>query len=171
MSWYLAAWKKYAVFTGRARRKEYWFFYLFNMIAAWALMFVDLAMGTTSDSGTGVLYSIYALAALLPALAVGVRRMHDTDHSGWWILVPIVNLVFAITEGTRGPNRFGADPKSEVAFAGGYAGGYATGYPTPTVAAGWYPDPTGRHQFRYWDSVQWTPSVSDNGASSIDPLG
>ena len=103
MSWYLAAWKKYAVFTGRARRKDYWFFYLFNMIAAWALMFVDLAMGTTSDSGTGVLYSIYALAALLPALAVGVRRMHDTDHSGWWILVPIVNLVFAITEGTRGP--------------------------------------------------------------------
>ena len=55
--------------------------------------------------------NLYSLAVLLPSVAVGVRRMHDTDHSGWWILLPIVNLIFACTEGTRGPNRFGADPK------------------------------------------------------------
>ena len=107
MGWYIAVLKKYAVFSGRARRKEYWTFILFNLLVAFVLGFVEGLAG-----GPGILASLYSLAVLIPSIAVGVRRMHDTDHSGWWLLLPIVNLVFAVTEGTRGDNRFGSDPKA-----------------------------------------------------------
>jgi uncharacterized membrane protein YhaH (DUF805 family) len=109
MNWYLDVLKKYVDFDGRARRKEYWMFFLINTIISFALMFV-VTMAGGAKAGSMVV-NLYSLAVLLPSVAVGVRRMHDTDHSGWWILLPIVNLIFACTEGTRGPNRFGADPK------------------------------------------------------------
>jgi uncharacterized membrane protein YhaH (DUF805 family) len=109
MNWYLEVLKKYVVFEGRARRKEYWMFVLFNTIIAVGLMILGAVVG---GSRQGQMFSnLYQLAVLLPSIAVGIRRMHDTDHSGWWILLPIVNLIFACTEGTRGPNRFGDDPK------------------------------------------------------------
>ena len=98
--------KKYAVFTGRARRQEYWFFYLFSTLINIVLNMVEGAVG-----GPGIAAGIYGLAVLIPTIAAGIRRMHDTDHSGWWILCPIVNLVFACTDGTSGDNRFGPDPK------------------------------------------------------------
>ncbi|MDZ4654996.1 MAG: DUF805 domain-containing protein [Coriobacteriia bacterium] len=159
MSWYLGVWKKYATFGGRARRKEYWMFYLFNIIFGFVLSFTDSMLGLTNEGGSGPLYGLYGLAVLLPAIAVGVRRMHDTDRSGWWLLVPIANLVFLVSEGTQGPNQYGSDPKAP-----------AMGYAPPGPPAGWLPDPTGRHQFRYWDSTQWTSSVSDNGVASVDNL-
>jgi uncharacterized membrane protein YhaH (DUF805 family) len=112
MNWYLDVLKKYAVFEGRARRKEYWMFLLFNMIIAFVLGFIAGLTGG-QHSALNILVTIYQLAVLIPSIAVGVRRMHDSDHSGWWIICPIVNLVFACTEGTRGPNRFGPDPKAE----------------------------------------------------------
>jgi len=158
VEWYLGVWKKYATFDGRARRKEYWMFILFNVIATWVLSFLDAMLGLSGDMGYGPLYGLYALAVLLPSLAVGVRRMHDTDHSGWWIIVPFVNFVFAVTEGTRGSNRFGADPKASVGYVGS------------AVPAGWYPDPMGRHQHRYWDSTSWTSSVADNGIQAQDAV-
>jgi uncharacterized membrane protein YhaH (DUF805 family) len=161
MSWYLEVLKKYATFTGRARRKEYWMFFLFNFIFASVAGMVDIALGLGDSSGGGLVYSLYVLAMLIPGLAVGVRRMHDTDHSGWWLLIPLVNFVFAVTEGTRGPNRFGPDPKLS---------GYGMAAP-PTAPAGWMTDPTGRHQLRYWDGAIWTQHVSDNGAPGADPLG
>ena len=111
MNWYLEAMKKYAVFSGRARRKEYWMFFLFNLIIAFGLGLVEGILDIAPESDDSILATIYQLAVLIPSIAVGVRRMHDTDHSGWWLLLPIVNLVFACTEGTRGDNRFGADPK------------------------------------------------------------
>lgn len=111
MNWYLEVLKKYAVFQGRARRKEYWMFFLFNVIIAFVLGFVSGMLRTP------ILSYLYALAVLVPGIAVGVRRMHDTDHSGWWLLVPFVNLVFACIEGTPGPNRFGPNPKLEPAVA------------------------------------------------------
>lgn len=156
MDWYLGVWKKYAVFDGRARRKEYWMFFLFNLLASWILVFLDNALGLADSAGNGPLDGLYSLAVLLPSIAVGIRRMHDTDHSGWWILVPFVNFVFAVTEGTSGPNRFGPDPKAGPAVM------------APVTPAGWYPDPTGRHQHRYWDSNRWTSSVSDGGVVSQD---
>ena len=86
MYWYLQVLKRYAVFKGRARRKEYWMFFLVSLIIAVILGFVEGVAGITPESDESVLANVYSLAILLPAIAVGVRRMHDTDHSGWWLL-------------------------------------------------------------------------------------
>jgi len=111
MDWYLDVLKKYAVFEGRARRKEYWMFFLFNIIIAVVLGIIDGILGI------GVLSAIYMLAVLVPGIAVTVRRLHDTGRSGWWILiglVPIVGLVllvFMFLDGTPGPNKYGPSPQ------------------------------------------------------------
>ena len=123
MNWYLDALRKYATFEGRARRKEYWFFILFNVLAVVVLGIIDVVLGTSSkEAGLGLLSGIYLLAVLLPALAVTVRRLHDTDRSGWWILIEfipliggLVLLVFTLLDSTPGSNRFGPSPKGEVA--------------------------------------------------------
>jgi uncharacterized membrane protein YhaH (DUF805 family) len=123
MNSYLATLKKYAVFDGRAQRKEYWLFVLFNLIIAVVLSFVDRMTGTYSaDYGMGALGAAYALAVLLPGIGVSVRRLHDTDRSGWWLLIvfipilgALVLLVFMILDGTPGTNRFGPNPKEAAA--------------------------------------------------------
>ena len=114
MEWYLLVLKKYAEFNGRARRKEYWMYFLINVIISIAIGFVVGFIGGMiglSPSIASGLSSLYSLAVLVPSIAVGVRRMHDTNHSGWWLLVPLVNLVFACTEGTPGANEYGPNPK------------------------------------------------------------
>ena len=119
MNWYLNVLKQYAVFKGRARRKEYWFFILFNLIASVVLTVIDFMTGLLdAELGIGLLSGLYSLAVLIPSLAVTVRRLHDTDRSGWWLLlglVPllgaIVLLVFMLLDGTPGDNRHGASPK------------------------------------------------------------
>lgn len=118
MNWYLAVLKKYAVFTGRARRSEYWYFFLFSLIISVVLTILDGALGL-ANSGNGVISSIYSLATLIPSIAVGVRRMHDVGKSGWFILIPIYNLVLACTNGVAGPNEYGPDPKNEEAPSAG----------------------------------------------------
>ena len=112
MYWYLRVLKKYAIFSGRARRKEYWMFTLFSFLISVALGLIEGLLGIAANTDQSVLGMIYSLAVLVPTIAAGVRRMHDTDHSGWWLLVPIINLVYAVQEGTSGTNRFGPDPKS-----------------------------------------------------------
>jgi len=116
MNYYLDVLKKYAEFTGRARRKEYWMFLLFNTIISYALQFVDHFI---SDSPLGFLSGIYSLAVILPSLAVGIRRLHDVNKSGWYyllLLLPIIGWIWLIillaTDGTQGPNKYGADPKN-----------------------------------------------------------
>jgi uncharacterized membrane protein YhaH (DUF805 family) len=111
MNWYLEVLRKYVVFEGRARRKEYWFFVLFNFLIGIVLGIIDAMAGTPMSP-------LYSLAILLPSIAVAVRRLHDTDRSGWWILIGlvpilgvIVLLIFFVTDGTEGTNRFGDDPK------------------------------------------------------------
>lgn len=111
MKWYIQVLKKYAVFSGRAHRTEYWMFVLFNVIISIVLGFLEGILGIASHTDQSVLANIYSLAVFLPSIAVGVRRMHDTDHSGWWIIVPIANLVFAVREGTQEENRFGPPPR------------------------------------------------------------
>ncbi|MCD4780792.1 MAG: DUF805 domain-containing protein [Candidatus Omnitrophica bacterium] len=113
MEWYLAVLKKYAVFTDRARRKEYWMFVLFNFIISFVLGVVEGFMGAQSGVRQSVLGSLYSLAVFIPSIAVGVRRMHDINKSGWFLLIPIYNLILAATEGDSGENRFGPDPKQE----------------------------------------------------------
>jgi uncharacterized membrane protein YhaH (DUF805 family) len=119
MEWYLKVLKNYANFEGRARRKEYWMFFLFNVLIAIVLGIVDGVLGMKTSSGFGILGTLYSLAVLVPGIAVGVRRLHDTDKSGWWMLIALIPLlgaivliVFLATEGNGGSNRFGADPKA-----------------------------------------------------------
>ncbi|MDF0734188.1 DUF805 domain-containing protein [Pseudomonas entomophila] len=101
--------KKYAVFQGRARRKEYWMFTLYCVLISFVLGFFEGMFGITQ-----VFSGLFRLLVLVPSIAVAVRRLHDGDHSGWWLLVPIVNLVFLIQNGTPGNNRFGPNPKGNA---------------------------------------------------------
>ncbi|HET8611741.1 MAG TPA: DUF805 domain-containing protein [Sphingomonas sp.] len=155
--------RRYAQFTGRARRQEFWLWVLFVVIVSIILSMVDQALGLGGRVGMGqsvidtpavqsysygggfrggILTDLFALAVLIPNIAVSVRRLHDTDRSGWWIVVPIgfwlltfagmfgrmfwlagiagllmlvssiVLIVFYCFDGTHGPNRFGPDPKA-----------------------------------------------------------
>lgn len=123
MSWYLGAWKKFATFSGRARRSEYWFFILFHMIAFFVLGFADGIIGTYDpQTGWGVLSGLYGLAALIPSLALLVRRLHDTGRSGITVLIgliPIVGsiilLVFLVSDSKPEENQFGPSPKAVAA--------------------------------------------------------
>jgi len=123
MNWYMEALRKYATFTGRARRKEFWFFQLFVLLIVMVLSLADRMLGMLDDeTGFGPLSGLFSLAMFIPSLAVSVRRLHDTDRTGWWALlyfVPLLGflvlLVFFILDGTRGTNRFGEDPKGGAA--------------------------------------------------------
>ena len=123
MNWYLGVLKKYAVFDGRARRKEYWFFFLFTIIVSVILAIIDNLTGTyNSKVGIGLLGVLYALGTLLPGIGVTIRRLHDTGRTGWWILiafVPIVGgiilLIFMVLDGNPGENKYGPDPKAAPA--------------------------------------------------------
>ncbi|MDY0250058.1 MAG: DUF805 domain-containing protein [Pseudomonas sp.] len=123
MNWYIEVLKKYAVFNGRARRKEYWFFILFNLIISIVLGVIDGVIGSVSaEAGIGLLGGIYSLAVLLPGLAVSVRRLHDTNRSGWWLLIglipligAIVLIVFLASDSKPEENQYGANPKLDVA--------------------------------------------------------
>jgi uncharacterized membrane protein YhaH (DUF805 family) len=118
MNYYLEVLKKYAVFNGRARRKEYWMFYLFNFIIGLVLGIIGGIVGATAKSGINILSGLYGLAVLIPFIAVSVRRLHDTSRSGWWLLInlvpfigPIVFLVFMASDSQPGENQYGPNPK------------------------------------------------------------
>lgn len=119
MEWYLTVLKKYFVFSGRARRKEYWMFALFSTIASIILTIVDLSLGTVYGlTEIGLLSTLYSLAVLLPSLGVSVRRLHDTNHSGWWmfiVLIPLIGVLFLLVvmcfDSTE-DNEYGPNPKT-----------------------------------------------------------
>ena len=119
MHWYLDVLKKYFVFDGRARRAEFWYFVLFNLIVSIVLSVLDNVIGTTmGPTGVGILGTLYALAILLPALGVAVRRLHDTGRTGWWILIgliPIIGfiilIIYYIQDSQPGENQYGPNPK------------------------------------------------------------
>lgn len=147
MNWYLKVLRQYVDFNGRARRKEYWMFTLFNILISLGFLMLDMLLfdhDPSDPEDTAILRSIYSLAVLLPGLAVSVRRLHDINRSGWWMMIlfvpviaaaivgatgfvasgilivfgivilvaAIVLLVFHATEGTKGPNKYGPDPKN-----------------------------------------------------------
>lgn len=123
MNWYIQVLKKYAVFGGRARRKEYWFFFLFNIIISFIVGLIDGFTGSFNpEAGIGILGAIYTLAVFIPGLAVSVRRLHDTNRSGWWLLIglipligAIVLIVFFVQDSTPGQNQYGENPKEATA--------------------------------------------------------
>ena len=112
MNWYLKVLKQYADFGGRARRKEYWMFFLFNIVFASILGFID------AQTGFGVLGGLYSLAILIPGLAVSVRRLHDIGKSGWMLLILLIPIIGAIwllvlmaSDSQQGTNKWGQNPK------------------------------------------------------------
>lgn len=112
MDWYLEALKKYAVFTGRSRRKEYWMFVLFQVMISCGIALVEFFLNTS------FLSILFGLATIVPSIAVSVRRLHDIGRTGWWVLISlipligsIVLLVFACTDGESGDNEYGPNPK------------------------------------------------------------
>lgn len=111
MDWYMQVLKKYTVLQGRARRREYWTFSLYSTLIILALIIVEVSLGFAVESDQSILGSLYNLAVLCPTIAVGVRRMHDGGHSGWWLLVPIANLIFLLQDSEPGENRYGPNPK------------------------------------------------------------
>jgi len=115
MNYYTTVLKKYAVFSGRSRRSEYWYFLLFSFLVSFVLAIIDAVLGI------GVLYPIYSLAVLVPSLAVLARRLHDINRSGWWMfisLIPLVGvivlIVFLVKDSDPGENRFGPNPKGAI---------------------------------------------------------
>ena len=123
MDWYLQVLRNYAVFDGRARRKEYWYFTLFNIIISFVFGFVDGILGSYNpEVGLGLFGGIYSLAILIQSIAVSVRRLHDTERSGWWLLIilipligAIVLLVFMVQDSQPEPNKYGENPKEGIA--------------------------------------------------------
>jgi uncharacterized membrane protein YhaH (DUF805 family) len=118
MNWYIEAWKKYAVFGGRAGRREYWYFVLFHILA---YILLSIIAGIIGKIGASLL-SLYAVAVFLPWLAATVRRLHDTNRSGWWALITlvpfvgaIVLLVFLAQESYAVENQYGSLPRVATA--------------------------------------------------------
>ena len=113
MEWYLMVLKNYVGFQGRARRKEYWMFVLFNIIVS-----IVLAILQSILHAANILTGLYSLAVLLPSLAVGVRRLHDTGRTGWWLLIglipligSIILLIFMCQDSEVNDNQYGPNPK------------------------------------------------------------
>jgi len=127
MGWWWAAIRKYAVFRGRARRREYWYFVLFTSlflaVAAFAIGLCGAAAGADDSTSEG-LFDLLALPLLLPYLAVKVRRLHDSGKSGWWLLlsfIPLIGalvlLIFYCEDSQSGMNKYGPNPKEPLATA------------------------------------------------------
>ena len=122
IDWATRPLKKYADFSGRAPRAEYWWFYLLFVVGYVIAMILDSLLGLDKTVGPyGIVTMLLALALVLPSIAAGIRRLHDTDRSGWWLLIglipligAIVLLVFFVSQGSVGPNQYGDDP-----YAGG----------------------------------------------------
>ena len=113
MNWYGEVWKKYAVFKGRARRKEYWMFFLISSIIA-----LVLGIGESEFDAPNYFSGFYTLAAAIPGTAVAVRRLHDTNRSGWWLLIGLIPLIggivltiFWVQDSQSGENQYGPNPK------------------------------------------------------------
>lgn len=127
MDWYLMVFRKYAQFGGRSRRKEYWMFTLINIVVLTVLY--GAGMVAMLDNSNGVSLALfllcvaYSLAAIIPGLAVSVRRLHDTGKSGWWMLLCLVPmgglivLIFECLDSDAGDNQYGPNPKIAVAPA------------------------------------------------------
>jgi uncharacterized membrane protein YhaH (DUF805 family) len=121
VNWYIEVMRKYAVFSGRAQRQEYWMFVLLNIIIVLVLGVIEGILDSDSGGSRGVLGTLYGLAVLIPGLAVSVRRIHDTGQSGWWlliVLIPVIGaiilLIFMVQSSRPTRNQYGPSPRREV---------------------------------------------------------
>jgi len=119
MKYFLSVLKNYAVFNGRASRSEFWYFFLISFLI-WQLFGIIAGIQKTDQnehqlvSNLSIITNIYLLAMLIPFISVGFRRMHDIGKSGWFLLIPIYNIILACTDGIIGANEYGPDPKTII---------------------------------------------------------
>jgi uncharacterized membrane protein YhaH (DUF805 family) len=169
MDWYLMVWRKYAEFSGRSRRKEYWMFVLFNFLAILALAAIGgVGLAISEDYG-GILFvplGIYVLATIIPGLAVGVRRLHDTGKSGWLLLafmlvglIPVIGfisailqIVFMCQDSDPGMNQYGPNPKFPEQAFGSFAGSAGFASMRPGAQPGPFTTSTGDVSFGFCKS-------------------
>jgi len=118
IEWYFKVLKQYADFSGRARRKEYWMFVLFNAIISIGIMTTIAGILSVLRIVAGIIFILYVFAVFMPALAVMVRRLHDVGKSGWMLLITLIPLVGTVwllvllaTDSEPGNNQYGANPK------------------------------------------------------------
>jgi uncharacterized membrane protein YhaH (DUF805 family) len=138
MNWYLEVLRKYAVFRGRARRREYWIFEVMNSVIAGALFVLAVVLGKAGYPYFLSLPVLYLLATAIPSLSSSVRRLHDTGRSGWWLWIsgipaigPIVVVAFMVQDSQPGENRYGPNPKER--YPAESSGGFETGYLAPPI--------------------------------------
>jgi uncharacterized membrane protein YhaH (DUF805 family) len=119
MYWFLEVLKKTFVFSGRARRKEYWMFILFTILFSIVLNIVDLVVSFQITEDLGLLSGLFSLVLIIPSLSVTVRRLHDIGKSGFWILIGLIPLIgwivlfiFSVLDSEQATNKFGANPKT-----------------------------------------------------------
>ena len=176
-SWKRVVIDRYATFDGRASRSEFWWYVLANLIVVFAL-----ALLSSASKIFAVLMLIWIVGTLIPNLAVGVRRLHDTNRSGWWYLISIVPFggivlfVFFVMEGDAAQNTYGPAPTDgqEVPAAAAPWNTATTGAPVGSGPAPgqWAQDPFGRSAQRYFDGSQWTEHVVDmNSRQATDQPG
>jgi len=119
MDWYIKVLKQYVDFSGRARRKEFWMFALFNILFTIAAIILEIVLGISPhDQPFGLISTLYGVAVFIPGLAVAVRRLHDVGKSGWWYLIVFIPIAGAITlliwfctDSQEGENQWGDNPK------------------------------------------------------------
>lgn len=173
-NWKRVVIERYATFDGRASRGEFWWYLLANLIVVFVL-----ALLSGASKIFLVVTLVWVLGTLIPNLAIGVRRLHDTNRSGWWYLISfipfggIVLLVFFVMEGDAGPNTYGPPTDGRTGAVATQwntpAGGPVGNAPTP---AQWAQDPFGRYTQRYFDGFQWTEHVLDaNNRQATDLPG
>lgn len=122
MKWYLKVLRQFADFSGRARRKEYWYFAFVNVFFTCVAITADIILGVASDNfGVGPIYILYSILVFIPSIAVSVRRLHDIGKSGWMLLVVLIPVIGAIwllvllfTDSNAGDNNYGSNPKNEA---------------------------------------------------------
>jgi uncharacterized membrane protein YhaH (DUF805 family) len=129
MTWALMPLQKYAVFSGRSRRKEYWWFILFTFVVSLVLGIIDTLAGTYDTTyGIGLVSGLFNLAILVPSIAVNTRRLHDTGKSGWFqllFLIPLVGfilwIIWMVRDSDDGMNQYGPSPKTPAGYVEGGA--------------------------------------------------
>jgi uncharacterized membrane protein YhaH (DUF805 family) len=164
--------QKYATFHGRARRSEFWFFVLFSAIARTIADVIDAVIHTGNSTTGGLVSTLVELALLVPTLAVGARRLHDTGRSGWWwliALIPFVGIIVLIVfwvQDSRGDNQYGPNPKGLGGAEQGYGLGYRQGY-------GGYgpPPPPPPPEQGYGSPSYGTPGTPPYGTPGTPPYG
>lgn len=119
MEWFLLAFKRYAEFNGRSRRKEYWMFYLIYSIISFCLSLIDGLIGYAGSTNIGFLSTVFGVTSIIPWISITVRRFHDVNKSTWnllWYLFPIIGWIYifilTIRNGDVGENQYGPDPKN-----------------------------------------------------------